>query len=150
MPNRFAVDCFINEILKASYYYFRLVYSTCALDSMLIYLKCIYHCTYKILLIFIRQNFRFSIHFIFRIQYHLLLLNFLFFLLFQDKIAIIPLVIYVSGFLSSFFVKFLNHYLGNKVNIFLLFFLLRSLSVTLNCFLLCIVFVFFNYQNVSD
>lgn len=36
----------------------------------------------------------------------------------KEKIAIIPLVIYVSGFLSSFFVKILNHYLGNKATYF--------------------------------
>lgn len=33
----------------------------------------------------------------------------------KDKIAIIPLVIYVSGFLASFLMKMLNKVLGNKV-----------------------------------
>ncbi|KFM83111.1 Major facilitator superfamily domain-containing protein 12, partial [Stegodyphus mimosarum] len=37
----------------------------------------------------------------------------------KAKIAIIPLVIYVSGFLSSFFMKFLNSVLGNKITYFL-------------------------------
>ncbi|XP_054718496.1 major facilitator superfamily domain-containing protein 12-like [Uloborus diversus] len=37
----------------------------------------------------------------------------------KDKVAIIPLVIYVSGFISSFFMKFLNGLLGKKVTYFL-------------------------------
>lgn len=36
----------------------------------------------------------------------------------KQKIAIIPLVIYISGFLSSFFIKFLSRVMGNKITYF--------------------------------